>query len=105
MHPRLPSLFEERGFIRARIAAQRKMLVGQGEVVGRLCAVGDAVYTVTRWVRAHWLDLGLVSCAAVLILRPKHFPYLFRWGRRAFGLWRIGKKLFSRFVILRFFPG
>jgi len=105
MHPRLPSLFEARGFIRARIAAQRETLAGHSEAVGRLCAAGDVACSGMRWAKQHWLELGLGSCAVVLILRPKRFPYLFRWGRRAFGLWRMGKKLISRLAILRLFSG
>jgi len=101
MHPQLPHLFEERGFLRARIAMRRKALVEHGKTIERLCAAGDGIYSMTRWVKRHWLALGLGSCATVLILRPKRFPRLFRWTRRAFGLWSLGKKLLSRLTLLR----
>jgi hypothetical protein len=100
MDHRLPHLFEARGFLRARIAAQRETLGRHGEAIARLSAAGDSVCSVTRWVKEHLLALGLVGGIALLVLRPKRLPYVFRWGRRAFGLWRVGKKLIHRLSFL-----
>ncbi|MCL2021314.1 MAG: YqjK-like family protein [Betaproteobacteria bacterium] len=105
MHPKLPRLFEERGFLRARIADRRKVLAGHGEAIARLSAAGDSVCSVTRWVKEHLFALGLVGGVVMLVLRPKRLPRAFRVGKRAFGLWRIGKKLISRLSFLRLFAG
>ncbi|MCL2020527.1 MAG: YqjK-like family protein [Betaproteobacteria bacterium] len=104
MHHKLPLIFEERGFIRARIAAQRKTLAGHGKAIERLSAAGDSVCSATRWARRHFIELGLIGCVAI-ILRPKGLPRVFRFGKRAFFLWRIGKKIISRISSLRFFFG
>jgi|GEM_PF-2238053 len=100
MHQRLPDLFEERGFIRARIADRRKVLAGHGEAIARLAAAGDSLRSVARWTRKHSFWLGLAGCAT-LIMRPKLLPHAFRLGKRAFILWRIGKNISERISFLR----
>jgi hypothetical protein len=100
MHPRLPHLFEERGFIRARIAARRETLAEHGKAIERLSTAGDSLCSAVRWARQHSFELGLLGCVT-LILRPKRLPRAFRLGKRAFILWRMGKNLASRLSFLR----
>jgi hypothetical protein len=99
MNARLAELYERRGFLRARIAAQREALAAHRDALASVCATGDTARAGAHWAKRHALLLGMAIFTLTVIFHPRRLPRTIRWGRRLYRVWRFLPRLF----ILRFF--
>lgn len=84
MITRLLELREQRGQLCARCEAQRDAFAAtHGASLARVFSVADTARSGAGWVERHPGVVGLV--ALLLIRRPRR---LWRWGKRAFVVWR-----------------
>jgi hypothetical protein len=85
MISRLLELREQRGQLCARCDAQREAFAAtHGAPLARVCSAVDSARAGVDWIKHHPGVVGLVA-ALLVIRRPKR---LWRFGLRAFGLWR-----------------
>ena len=84
MNERLLELAARHGGLRARIEEQRRQLARHSRPVESALAKGDVVLDGVDWLKAHPAAVGAVAAAAV-VAKPAR---LWRWGSRAFSLWR-----------------
>jgi hypothetical protein len=75
--------------LQLRSAELRRQVSVHAAAAAPLLAVAARVRDVAQWLRAHPL-LPLAALAALLVLRPRR---AMRWGRRAFFVWRLAKRL------------
>jgi hypothetical protein len=102
MNARLAELYERRGFLRARIAAQREALAVHHDALASVCAVGDTARAATHWAKRHMLLLSVTIFMLITVFHPRRLPHALAWGRRLYRVWR-GWRILPRLSILRFF--
>lgn len=84
MNERLLELAARHGGLRARIEEQRRQLARHTRPLQSTLAKGDVLLDGVDWLKAHPGAVGAVAAAAV-VAKPAR---LWRWGSRAFSLWR-----------------
>ena len=84
MNEKLLELAARRGALQARSAEQRERLAAAVAVTEPVFAAGDTVLNGVDWLKRHPLEVGGAVALAV-IAKPRR---LWRWGRRAFVVWR-----------------
>lgn len=84
MNQRLLQLATRHGALRARIDEQRRQLARYAGPLESALAKGDLVLDGVDWLKQHPGAVGAAVAAAV-VAKPSR---LWRWGRRAFVVWR-----------------
>ncbi|MDR0528313.1 MAG: YqjK-like family protein [Zoogloeaceae bacterium] len=92
MNPRLTELYEQRGFLRARIGMEREALAAHHDALKVICGAGDKVLFGARWIRRHPLLTG-TALTLFAALRPGRLARWSWWGRRALALWRFLRRV------------
>jgi len=99
VNERLLQLATRHGALRARIDEQRRQLAQQLVPVEAALAKGDLVLDGVDWLKQHPGAVGAAVAMAV-VAKPAR---LWRWGRRAFVVWRGWQSL--RSSLLKKFAG
>jgi len=84
MNQRLLQLATRHGALRARIDEQRRQLARHAGPLESALAKGDLLLDGVDWLKHHPAAVGAAVAAAVAA-EPSR---LWRWGRRAFVVWR-----------------
>ena len=84
MNDRAHELARRQGELRARIALQRTALASHSGGLERVLGAADKALAGVDWVKAHPEVVG-VTVAVVVVVSPAR---TWRWGRRAFFVWR-----------------
>ena len=84
MSDRTHELTLRQGELRARIAIQRNALAEHSTGLERVLGIADKALAGVDWVKAHPEVVG-VTVAVVVVVSPAR---TWRWGRRAFFVWR-----------------
>ena len=99
MNSKLLELATRHGALQARIDEQRRTLARHTQPLQAAFAKGDAVVDGVDWLKQHPGAVGAAVAMAV-VAKPAR---LWRWGRRAFVVWRGWQSL--RSSLLKKFAG